>query len=51
VDGEGVTVRAATLADAEGIARVHVDAWRWAYRGDVPDAFLAALSVAERLLA
>jgi GNAT superfamily N-acetyltransferase len=42
------TLRPATLADAPGIARVHVDAWREAYRGIVPDEFLAQLSVERR---
>lgn len=45
---EDPTIRRATLADAEGIAAVHVAAWRWTYRGQVPDAYLEALSVAER---
>jgi GNAT superfamily N-acetyltransferase len=42
------TIRPTTSADAEGIAEVHVDAWRWAYRGMVPDPYLASLSVTER---
>lgn len=36
-------VRAAVLADAAGLARVHVAAWRAAYVGIMPDAFLAEL--------
>jgi len=39
-----VMVRRATPADAAGIARVHVDAWRATYRGIVPDEHLDALS-------
>ena len=38
-------IRAATPADAEPIARVHVQAWRESYRGLMPDALLAALSI------
>jgi len=32
-----------TLADAAGIAKVHVDTWRATYAGLVPDAHLANL--------
>ena len=42
-------IRAATLADAEPIADLHVRAWRAAYRGQVPDAHLDDLSVAQLL--
>ena len=42
------SLRAAAPADARGIAEVHVGSWRWAYRGQVPDPFLEALSVDER---
>jgi GNAT superfamily N-acetyltransferase len=41
-------VREATIEDAEGIARVHVDSWRSAYRGLVPDSVLDGLSVERR---
>lgn len=41
-------IRAATLADAAGIARVHVESWRATYAGMVPDAYLAGLSCAAR---
>lgn len=41
-------IRAATLADAAGIARVHVDSWRATYAGIVPDAYLEGLSYAAR---
>ncbi len=37
-------VREATLADANGIARVHVDSWRTTYAGIVPADYLAGLS-------
>jgi len=42
-----VTVREASVEDAEGIARVRVLGWQAAYRGIVPDAFLDEMSVAE----
>ena len=38
-------LRRATPSDAEIMAKLHVDAWRAAYRGLVPDAFLDALEV------
>jgi GNAT superfamily N-acetyltransferase len=41
-------MRVAEPSDAEAIAVVHVEAWRWAYRGLVPDAFLDSLSVDAR---
>jgi GNAT superfamily N-acetyltransferase len=42
-------IREATIADARPIAEIHVRAWRGAYRGQVPDDFLDALSVEDRL--
>jgi len=39
-----IIVRAAAIGDAGGIARVHVDTWRTAYRGIVSNAHLAAIS-------
>jgi len=41
-------LRRATEADAGPIARVHVLAWQEAYRGILPDEFLASLSVERR---
>ena len=41
-------VRAATAADANGIAVVHVDSWRETYPGIVPQSFLDALSYEKR---
>lgn len=41
-------VRAAEPADARPIAVVHVASWQGAYRGLLPDAFLAGLSVDRR---
>ena len=43
-----MSLRAATPADAEAIARVHVQAWRETYAGLVPQAHLDALDPAER---
>ncbi len=42
------TVRRATLADADAIGRVHVEAWQAAYRGVMPEAFLDGLDPAQR---
>jgi ribosomal protein S18 acetylase RimI-like enzyme len=47
----GVAIRAATGADIERIAFIHVEAWRETYRGLVPDALLAGLSVERRVRA
>jgi GNAT superfamily N-acetyltransferase len=41
-------VRPAALGDVEGIARVHVQAWRESYRELIPQAKLDALSVEKR---
>ena len=43
-----VRVRPAVDDDAATIARVHVDSWRGAYRGLLPDRILDGLSVAGR---
>jgi GNAT superfamily N-acetyltransferase len=43
-----VTVRAATPADPAVMAALHVRAWRAAYAGLLPDAFLAGLKVEDR---
>lgn len=42
------TVRTATPADAHSVARVHVDTWRAAYAGLIPQAVLDSLSVERR---
>ncbi len=39
-----LTIRAAVPSDAPGIAAVHARAWQRAYRGIVPDDYLAALT-------
>ena len=41
--GPMIALRCATPDDAARMAAVHIDAWRSAYRGLVPDSFLAAL--------
>ncbi|MEX1248883.1 MAG: GNAT family N-acetyltransferase [Anaerolineales bacterium] len=43
-----ISIRAATPADAEAIARVHIASWRSTYKGLVPSEFLAALSYERR---
>lgn len=43
-----VTIRPATPADAERIAAVHIASWREAYRGVVPDEYLASLDEPSR---
>ena len=41
-------LRLATEADAPAIAVVHVDGWRWGYRGVLPSELLDGLSVSSR---
>ncbi len=41
-------IRKAVLADASGIAKVHVDSWRSTYTGIVPDEHLQNLSYESR---
>lgn len=41
----GVVVRAGVADDAAALARVHVAAWRAAYRGQMPDDYLDGLDV------
>lgn len=43
-----MTIRKATVADAAGIAKVHIDSWRTTYKGIVPDEYLADLSYDNR---
>lgn len=45
---EKTTVRPANFKDAPAIAKVHVEAWQSAYRGQIPDFYLDSLSVAGR---
>src|SRR5262249_61423242 len=42
-------VRTATVEDAPAIARIHVDTWRSAYRGLMPDAIIESRSYQRRL--
>jgi len=41
-------IREARLEDAPGIARVHIQTWRVAYRGLIPDSILEDLDLQER---
>jgi ribosomal protein S18 acetylase RimI-like enzyme len=43
-----ISIRAAVAADAPAIAEVHVDGWRWAYRGQLPDDAIDGVSVDSR---
>jgi ribosomal protein S18 acetylase RimI-like enzyme len=38
-----MNIRRATSSDAAALAKVHIDAWRMAYRGLVPDSYLDSL--------
>lgn len=44
-----MTVRRATVDDAEGIAKVHTASWQTAYRGVIPDEFLDAIDWRRRV--
>jgi RimJ/RimL family protein N-acetyltransferase len=43
-----VQIRHANIADARRIAQIHVETWRAAYRGQMPDAVLDNLDVEKR---
>ncbi|WPP35147.1 GNAT family N-acetyltransferase [Bacillus sonorensis] len=43
-----VKIRKAVLADAKGIARVHVDSWKTTYANIVPDDYLQGLTYEKR---
>ncbi|WP_179204294.1 GNAT family N-acetyltransferase [Arthrobacter rhombi] len=45
---EELTIRPASVEDAQNMANVHVRAWQWAYRGLIPDESLDSLSVERR---
>jgi ribosomal protein S18 acetylase RimI-like enzyme len=45
---EDVTIRPATTADAEAIARVDIASWRGAYSEILSDSYLASLDVTDR---
>jgi ribosomal protein S18 acetylase RimI-like enzyme len=44
---ESIHIRAATEADAEGIARVHIETWQATYAGVLPDSYLIGMSQAD----
>jgi ribosomal protein S18 acetylase RimI-like enzyme len=49
--GENTTpcfLREATVADARTLAEIHVEGWRWGFRGLLPDRVIAARDVARR---
>lgn len=39
-----ITIRLAAIEDARAIAELHIRSWQWAYRGQIPDAYLDNLS-------
>jgi ribosomal protein S18 acetylase RimI-like enzyme len=41
-------IRKASVTDAKGIAKVHVDSWRTTYKNIIPDEFLEKLSYDQR---
>ncbi|HUP85561.1 MAG TPA: GNAT family N-acetyltransferase [Acidimicrobiales bacterium] len=43
-----VVVRRAEVSDADAIGSIHVRAWQYGYRGQMPDDFLDGLSVEDR---
>jgi L-amino acid N-acyltransferase YncA len=43
-------IREATISDAEGIAKVHVDSWRTTYKNIISDEFLNKLSYEQRTI-
>lgn len=45
-----ISLRRATVADAEAIAAVRVEGWQTTYRGMIPDDYLDQLTVDENLL-
>ena len=47
--GPSLALRVATSDDSRAVARVHVAAWRRAYRGIVPDSYLDALDEESRV--
>ena len=40
-----LTIRPASVDDAQPIARVRIDCWRSTYRGLIPDAYLDAMEI------
>ncbi|WP_161966088.1 GNAT family N-acetyltransferase [Steroidobacter cummioxidans] len=44
----GIQIEPATSRECRAIAEVHVESWQHAYKGLIPDQYLASLSVPER---
>lgn len=45
---ESIKVRSANPEDAPAIAKIHVETWQSAYRGQIPDEYLDSLSIEKR---
>src|SRR5450830_1700390 len=45
-----VSLRRATVADAEAIAAVRVDSWQTTYRGMIPDTYLDQMRIEDSFL-
>lgn len=45
-----IAIRAASPSDVDAIASLHLASWRTAYRGIVPDEFLAAITLESRVI-
>jgi ribosomal protein S18 acetylase RimI-like enzyme len=45
---DAIEIRPAEKKDASGIAKVHIETWQYAYKGLMPDNFLANLSIEKR---
>ena len=43
-----IKIREAVINDAAQIAKIHVDTWRCAYKNQIPDTYLASLSIKKR---
>lgn len=43
-----INIRDAEPTDARAIATIHVKTWQYAYKGQIPDSYLKALSIKER---
>lgn len=43
-----LVVREAKISDVNRIAKIHVETWQYAYRGQLPDEFLDSLSIVKR---
>jgi hypothetical protein len=41
-------IQTATVEDCRAVAEVHIESWQHAYRGILPEQYLASLSVADR---